>query len=577
MKKRRTTARAQGRTRRRRSAGRPSEKETAKPKRIETELESLARRHAEEALRESETRYRRLFETIQESFALLEVITDEHGHAVDFRYLDVNPAFERNVRRAREQLVGRTYREIAAAGGANPQPEWIEIIGQVSLTGVAVSAERLASFTDRWVQFHAFSPRHGQCAVISLDITERKRTEAEQERLRRDLERRTIELEATNRELEALVYSVAHDLRGPLQQMSELSRAMLEDYAAQLPADSQPLIQIIHDHAAATNFLAEDLLTLSRVTQVSPAKRTVHMTDLVRQCLDELCPQGIPAPPAPAASSGTGPSECKGRQVEINLADLPAAQADPVLVKQVWVNLLANALKFTREREPPRIEIGWQREKGATVYYVKDNGVGFDMAQVDRLFRAFHRLHHAEEFEGNGLGLAIVQRIVERHGGRAWAEGAIDQGAAFYFTLERAALGDSPNAAQSSVQRISPESQPVNRKGTMIRVLVVDDHQLFRQGLQLMLLKANDIQIVGEARDGKEAIELAQSLQPDVILMDIEMPGMNGLEATETLKAMGHPARILMRSPRPGVRGTRSSAQSDGASGAHPHAHDENG
>ncbi|MBI4788768.1 MAG: response regulator [Chloroflexi bacterium] len=405
-------------------------------------------------------------------------------------------------------------------------------------------------------------------AELEREMGERQRAEEHVSHLNQDLQRQSadleaanqyleeslaqaqagrVELEATNRELEAFVYSVAHDLRAPLAQMNELSRALLEDYQAQLPADSQPLLQIIHDHAAATNVLAEDLLTLSRVTQVAPAKQTVHMTELVRHVLTDL-------------------AEPEGRRVEIHVADLPTAQADPVLVKQVWVNLIGNALKFTRGCEVARIEISWQREKEATVYSVKDNGAGFNMAQVDRLFRAFHRLHHADDFEGNGLGLAIVQRIVERHGGYAWAEGAVGQGATFYFTLDRAALGAAPRPATDATQATSPESDPTRKDASVIRVLVVDDHQLFRQGLRVLLMKAKDIQIVGEARDGQTALELGQSLQPDVILMDIEMPGLDGIEATQALKGMRNPARILMLTMKTGESDVRKAAQS-GAEG----------
>ncbi|OGO34046.1 MAG: hypothetical protein A2Z03_10320, partial [Chloroflexi bacterium RBG_16_56_8] len=395
-----------------------------------------------------------------------------------------------------------------------------------------------------------------QFIIIARDITERKQSEAQIEELNRDLERQAAELQSANAELESFSYSVSHDLRTPLASMDNLLRLLLDDYGAQLPESGQRVVHLIQENSSGMYRLIEDLLAFARSVGHPLNTQTINMTEIARQVFQELA------------------SAQPDRQVDFRISELPAAQADPVLLKQVWVNLLSNALKFTRGRAVAKIEVGSGKlEVGSETsrvstsdfalstsnfYYVKDNGAGFDMAQADKLFGVFQRLHGEEEFEGTGVGLAIVQRIIHRHGGRVWAEAAGDQGAGFYFTLERAALGDSPNAAPSSVQRISPESQPVNRKETMIRVLVVDDHQLFRQGLQLMLLKANDIQIVGEARDGKEAIELAQSVQPDVILMDIEMPGMNGLEATETLKAMGHPARILMLTMKTDERDVRA-------------------
>lgn len=276
-------------------------------------------------------------------------------------------------------------------------------------------------------------------ADLEREMADRKQAE---ESLRQALERiqsLNRELQATNNELEAFVYTVAHDLRAPLQQMAELSRAILEDDEPELPAETRSIVRLIHDHAAATNCLANDLLTLSRITHVNPARQTVHMLELVREVVREV---------------NTAEDE---RQVEIRVGDLPDAEADPRLLKQVWVNLISNALKFTRGRDVAKIEVGsgkWTVDTNElvsepdssagpdidhysleTVYFVQDNGAGFDMAQVDRLFRAFHRLHHGDEFEGNGLGLSIVQRIVERHGGRAWAQGAVDQGATFYFTL----------------------------------------------------------------------------------------------------------------------------------------------
>jgi light-regulated signal transduction histidine kinase (bacteriophytochrome) len=163
--------------------------------------------------------------------------------------------------------------------------------------------------------------------------------------------------------------------------------------------------------------LIDDLLAFSRLSRQALNKQAIATGDLVRQVLADLG------------------AEQEGRHVEIVMGELPPCQADPGLLRQVWMNLLSNALKYTRKREVARIEIGWQKQDGESVYYVRDNGAGFDMQYADKLFGVFQRLHRAQEYEGTGVGLAIVQRIVHRHGGRVWAEGRVDHGATFFFAL----------------------------------------------------------------------------------------------------------------------------------------------
>lgn len=232
-----------------------------------------------------------------------------------------------------------------------------------------------------------------------------------------DLEQRVLErtaqLQAANEELEAFSYSVSHDLRAPLRGIDGFSRLLLEEYAPQLEAEGHRYLSRIRENAQGMGRLIDHLLHFSRLGRQPIAKQMVNMTALAQQALAELRPA------------------VDGRQVELILADLPAGWADPTLLRQVFVNLLGNAFKYSHQRTPARIEVGWR--EGA--YYVRDNGVGFDMRYVAKLFGVFQRLHHADEFEGTGVGLANVKRIIERHGGRIWAEAAPDQGATFYFTL----------------------------------------------------------------------------------------------------------------------------------------------
>ena len=253
--------------------------------------------------------------------------------------------------------------------------------------------------------------------VVVREITGRKQAEAEIAQLNRDLERRAAELESANRELEAFSYSVSHDLRTPVAGIEQLARQLLQDYPTELTPAVQRTVQLIHDNTHATDDLIQGLLGFSRTSRQPLTKQTVCMADLVEVVWDTLI----------AAYSG--------RRVELVLGDLPDGEADPILLKQVWTNLISNALKFTGKREIAQIEIGSYRQDDKTIYYVKDNGVGFDMTHADQLFGVFRRLHAEDEYAGTGVGLAIVERIVRRHGGRIWVQAQVDQGATFFFTL----------------------------------------------------------------------------------------------------------------------------------------------
>jgi len=231
------------------------------------------------------------------------------------------------------------------------------------------------------------------------------------------LEAANEELEAANKELEAFSYSVSHDLRAPLRAIDGFSKILVADHAPQLSAEAQKLLGTVSANARRMGQLIDDLLAFSRLSHRPISKQRVKAAALVQQVLDELH------------------REREGRQVEVRVEPLPDCMGDPSLLKQVWVNLLSNAFKFTRRRERALIEIGCQEQQDENVYVVRDNGAGFDMAYVGKLFGVFQRLHRSDEFEGTGAGLAIVQRIIQRHGGRIWVEAALDQGATFYFAL----------------------------------------------------------------------------------------------------------------------------------------------
>jgi PAS domain S-box-containing protein len=250
------------------------------------------------------------------------------------------------------------------------------------------------------------------------DITERRRAQADIDRLNAELSGRVAQLQVLNRELEAFSYSVSHDLRAPLRSIDGFSRILLEDHAPQLDATAQDSLRRIR---AATQRMAElidDMLSLARVSRAELKREVVDLSVFARAIADDL----RRAEPA--------------RQVEVVIADGLVTEGDARLLRAVLENLLGNAWKFSRQRPSARIEFGEQSGgDGGRAYYVRDDGAGFDMAYVGKLFGVFQRLHGMSEFEGTGVGLATVQRIVHRHGGRVWAEGAVDRGATFYFTL----------------------------------------------------------------------------------------------------------------------------------------------
>ncbi len=302
-------------------------------------------------------------------------------------------------------------------------------VGEAARAGVELGAEwrvRYADGSEHWLTSRGRPIRGPGGEIVRylgivVDITDRKRAEEEIRRLNVDLERRvaarTAALEAANQELESFAHSVSHDLRAPLRAVRGFSHLLARDHAARLDAEALHLLDSIRANAERMDQLVADLLEFSRVGRTDLRDRRVSMSDLASGVVSDL-------------TAGLDPD-----RLAIVVEPLPDVVGDAAMLRQVWVNLLSNALKFTGRRERARILVTGQDADGEAVYAVRDNGVGFDMRRAGKLFGVFHRLHGAQEFAGSGVGLAIVQRIVKRHGGRVWAEARADEGATFSFAL----------------------------------------------------------------------------------------------------------------------------------------------
>jgi PAS domain S-box-containing protein len=255
--------------------------------------------------------------------------------------------------------------------------------------------------------------------VVARDITERKRAQREIKKLNEDLVQRAVELEETNKDLEAFSHTVSHDLRNPLTVIGGFSRLLVDKYSGTLGLDEQHCLNIIRKNVRHMEQLIDDLLAFSRFGRQGINPTSLDMGKLAKTVFGEI------------------KTLAPGRTIELKIESPPFAYGDPSMIRQVLINLLSNAIKYTKTRDAAKIEMGGRVENGETVYYVKDNGAGFDMTHYDKLFAAFQRLHSSAEFEGTGVGLATVERIIERHGGKVWAEGKVDEGATFYFSLPR--------------------------------------------------------------------------------------------------------------------------------------------
>jgi PAS domain S-box-containing protein len=372
---------------------------------------------SERQLKESEERYRGVVEAQSEFITrFLPDGTVTFANEAYCRYFHLNcrdiigKKFRATIPEEEEEIVESLLRQISPE-----KPEFV-VEHRVNLPDGEI---RWHQWRDRGI----FSPDGTLIEIQSVgrDISERKQMEEEKQRLNEELEERvrtrTADLEAANRELDSFSYSVSHDLRAPLRAIDGFTTILAREHASSLPAETMAYLQKIRENSRKMGMLIDDLLNFSRMSRQPLNRFLIDPTSVAEEAYDELR------------------AETMGRTVHLEIRNMPVCSADPVLLHQVYSNLISNSLKFTRKKERAEIEIGSFERTGRTVYYVKDNGSGFDMKYAPKVFGVFQRVHDDPSLEGTGVGLAIVERIIHRHNGEIWVESVPGEGTTFFFTL----------------------------------------------------------------------------------------------------------------------------------------------
>jgi len=386
--------------------------------------ENEARKKSEEALRESEERYKRITAGLTDYLYTVKV---KDG-----------VVFETSHSEACLNVTGYSSQEFAS----DPYL-WIKMVIPEERELVAGRSTKILEGKDlppfehhiickngtiRWISDTAIPKYDSNGLLVSYDgvikdITDRKMAEEEINKLNEELEqrviRRTAQLEAANKEMESFSYSVSHDLRAPLRHINGFADILISEYYNQLPHDARHYLNTISDSARKMGTLIDDLLSFSRTGRAEIVRSTFNMSLVVEDALSQIKPS------------------VKDRKIDYIISPLPEVYSDYNLLRQVWINLIDNAVKYTKPKENALISIGFEEENDKLLFHISDNGVGFDMKYSQKLFGVFQRLHSSDQFDGTGIGLANVQRIILRHGGTVWANAEVDKGASFFFSIPK--------------------------------------------------------------------------------------------------------------------------------------------
>ena len=377
------------------------------------------RKRADEALQESEERFRSILNNVStvavQGYAMDGTVKYWNKASEDFYGYTAGEALDQNlcdliVPPFMSNDVKKAIQHMTRTGEVIPSSE-LELMRKDGTLIPVYSSHVLVRVPGKELELYC----------IDVDLTKRKRAEAELFKLNADLEvrvtERTAQLLEANRELEAFCYSVSHDLRSPLRAINGYAGILMADYHARLDDEGKHVCSALRENTLMMGTLIDDLLSFSRYSRAEIRKSAIDMKELFLSVYNEIA------------------DEKTRKSIDLKIGDMCSIHGDPLLIRQVLVNLLSNAIKFSSGRARPEITVGFQRKNNRMAFCIQDNGAGFDMKYADKMFGVFQRLHSTKEFEGTGVGLAIVRRIIERHGGEVWAEGEVDKGASFYFSL----------------------------------------------------------------------------------------------------------------------------------------------